>query len=361
MFSAYTLVHRVLRVPRLDAFAAAIVFAAFPASADPVIDGLSLTEDGSQIVTVSGSFVSGEIEVPHEDFTGNLAVTFLQPGGAPYVPVAGDSLKWQFADGSLVAATRLGAFSFRLEGLIEGKTTANLILWVTDHAAYTSPAVDVHVHEGHAEADGLVLRKNGNVLLALWQGIVTGSPVNVPFGGQTDPITVTFLDPDSLEFTPDPEMTLVTEVADPTDLAVVPTGDWEFRLQGLAVGPETFTICIFHVDHCDFTSADLPVSVLSGATDAPVLVSATPLQLFPPSPNPVTHATQIELSLPREAVADLAVYDVQGRRVASLAAGTLAPGRHVLEWTPDAIPNGVFFVRLESLGATRTRKVVLSR
>jgi hypothetical protein len=297
--------------------------------------------------------------VPPGEFTGDLLVTFLLPGGVPYTTVPGDSLKWQIANGSLVTATRVDAFTFRLEGVTEGMTTVTLILWATDHVVYSSPPIEVHVEEGHAEADGLILRKNGNVLLSVFQGVVTGS-VNVPLGGQTDPITLTFLDPKGDEFTPEgSDFSMVGTPENPAVMSFTPTGDWEFRLDGLAAGPTTFQLCVFHVDHCDYTSPDLPAQVLT-VTDAPLPVAAPAFDLRPASPNPLVAETTIAFSLPAASSIDLAVYDAAGRRVATLANGARDAGTHTVSWRPRAA-NGVYFVRLATSSGTRIEKDVVTR
>jgi flagellar hook assembly protein FlgD len=62
----------------------------------------------------------------------------------------------------------------------------------------------------------------------------------------------------------------------------------------------------------------------------------------------------------------LAVFDVQGRRVALLRDGILAAGSHTFNWdgTDDhgrAVARGLYFARLECAGSTRTIKMSLAR
>jgi len=54
-----------------------------------------------------------------------------------------------------------------------------------------------------------------------------------------------------------------------------------------------------------------------------------------------------------------AVYDVAGRLVSPLFAGTQAPGEHALSWTPDSRIAGVYFLRLETEESVMTVRVVL--
>jgi len=123
-------------------------------------------------------------------------------------------------------------------------------------------------------------------------------------------------------------------------------------------------------------SGDLPkaatyevvVSVGGDPVDAPVAApSPAELTLSPPQPNPARGATQLRLDVPAGAgPAAVTVYDLRGRRVATLAEGVRPPGRHALTWDGrDAggrrVAAGTYFVRAETATASRTRKVTLLR
>jgi hypothetical protein len=86
--------------------------------------------------------------------------------------------------------------------------------------------------------------------------------------------------------------------------------------------------------------------------------------LSPAIPNPFSSSTQLVYEMPRKGRVHVAVYDVQGRRVAELADGTRPAGRHAARWdgrdTEGAeLAPGVYFVRLESEGRIATQKLVL--
>jgi flagellar hook assembly protein FlgD len=62
----------------------------------------------------------------------------------------------------------------------------------------------------------------------------------------------------------------------------------------------------------------------------------------------------------------LAIFDLAGRRVATLADGVLPSGYRTAAWngTADdgtAVSSGVYFARVEANGETATRKVLLIR
>ncbi|WP_457654211.1 T9SS type A sorting domain-containing protein [Rhodocaloribacter sp.] len=76
-------------------------------------------------------------------------------------------------------------------------------------------------------------------------------------------------------------------------------------------------------------------------------------------PNPASGAITVTFVLPERTAVSLDVYDVLGRRVARLAAGTYAPGLHRLTWDPSKLAAGLYVYRLEALGRVETRRMVL--
>jgi hypothetical protein len=90
------------------------------------------------------------------------------------------------------------------------------------------------------------------------------------------------------------------------------------------------------------------------------LVAAAPAKSLTCAPNPVTANATISFELEAPCVVRLAVYDLAGRRVATLAEGHLPAGKHAAYWQAD-VPTGVYIYRLEASGRVATRKVVVAR
>jgi hypothetical protein len=99
---------------------------------------------------------------------------------------------------------------------------------------------------------------------------------------------------------------------------------------------------------------------------APNAAGEAPMELAV-GPCPASGTVRIAFTLPRACAIDAGVYDVDGRCVASLARGVrYAPGRHELAWdarggTRDALPCGMYFVRVSGADGVRTRAVVTVR
>jgi hypothetical protein len=96
-----------------------------------------------------------------------------------------------------------------------------------------------------------------------------------------------------------------------------------------------------------------------GALDVPP--APTALRVGRPWPNPARGVLGLSVALPRAAAAEWALYDVAGRRVATLLRGGLAPGERALRADLPPLPGGVYFSRLalEGVGASTARIAIL--
>lgn len=120
-------------------------------------------------------------------------------------------------------------------------------------------------------------------------------------------------------------------------------------------------------DHIFTTSA----TMLSGTQVAgvgPGPVRRYSLSLDPAYPNPFTRFTDFAFSVPRAGKIDLAVFDLQGRRIKSLRSGAHQGGLDGLTWWGDRDDGsqaaaGVYFARLRVEGerASVTQRVTLTR
>jgi hypothetical protein len=129
---------------------------------------------------------------------------------------------------------------------------------------------------------------------------------------------------------------------------------------------------------CDWTGDGL-LDVLIGAGDGKVhLFSGDPLVsvaspslqpscgLLAPWPNPFNPRVNISFEVTAAVPVHLAVYDMRGRAVALLADQVFPAGRHHLRWEGEnsngrVLPSGVYFLRMNTQGTTRSQKLILVR
>ena len=85
------------------------------------------------------------------------------------------------------------------------------------------------------------------------------------------------------------------------------------------------------------------------------------LSLTPEGPNPFSGSVQLGYDLTMAGRTDLSVYDLSGRRVATLLSGELPSGSGSVVWDASASPSGVYLCVLESSGSRVSSSLVLLR
>ncbi len=137
-----------------------------------------------------------------------------------------------------------------------------------------------------------------------------------------------------------------------TDAFPDPSSDWIYRVVGVGLGE---------------VSEELGRTQLAADRDSHVASCA---QILPNSPNPFSDATTLRFRLPPTAAdtdAEIAVYDLTGRRVATpLAVRPFTPGEHSLVWDGRDnrgvwLPAGEYYLRLRVGLHEDTRRVSIVR
>ena len=84
---------------------------------------------------------------------------------------------------------------------------------------------------------------------------------------------------------------------------------------------------------------------------------------FRASPNPARGSTAFDFILPAEGEVELALYDLSGRRIHTLARGKLATGAHRIFWDGRddrgrEMPTGIYLCRLLAFGRSEARRIL---
>ena len=85
------------------------------------------------------------------------------------------------------------------------------------------------------------------------------------------------------------------------------------------------------------------------------------LKLFEPYPSPAQDVVTLSYTLPNTCSVELTVYDLAGRRVATLVDAELTAGRHEAAWDCTDAPSGVYLYRLETAVGSMVRRLVITR
>lgn len=75
-------------------------------------------------------------------------------------------------------------------------------------------------------------------------------------------------------------------------------------------------------------------------------------------PNPFNPKTNIRFALPKETVVNISVYDALGRMCQELATGKYDAGEHMITLNATNLSSGVYFVQLNTLDLTVSKKIV---
>jgi len=164
----------------------------------------------------------------------------------------------------------------------------------------------------------------------------------------------------------------VTEIPGPEFTFDPGVADFQFDLVKTGGG---FRWGFLAADQCNATIADPesgdPVSIRSDRAGAQTLNGAlsgavaeelpTEFALNQNYPNPFNPTTQIRFDLPEASRVTLAVYDVLGRRVMTLANGQYAPGRHTVTFDGQGLSSGMYFYRLITDRQSFTKTMILQK
>jgi len=107
-----------------------------------------------------------------------------------------------------------------------------------------------------------------------------------------------------------------------------------------------------------------PAPAINNKRAFPVSVDPGPREIVVCSvqPNPIQAGGVVRFRLPAAATVCLTAYDLQGRRVGTLLDCEARPaGEHAVAIRTEGWPEGTYFMRFETSGATRTEKFVVVR
>jgi len=96
-----------------------------------------------------------------------------------------------------------------------------------------------------------------------------------------------------------------------------------------------------------------------GISERTIAVLPTRARLNPAFPNPFNASTTLSYSLPKNERVSVILYDITGRKVATLAQGIQSVGEHRISLDGSGLASGVYLVRLSTTSESTTRRVVL--
>jgi len=123
------------------------------------------------------------------------------------------------------------------------------------------------------------------------------------------------------------------------------------------------SVRLSHGDETTRLTAKQDAAELSSTDGLAVGLRSVPEEfaLGKPYPNPSGGQATLEYALPEQAEVRISVYDVLGRRVATVADGAKQAGRHSVQLEGARMPSGTYFVRMRAEGFQQTRRLTVVR
>jgi hypothetical protein len=153
------------------------------------------------------------------------------------------------------------------------------------------------------------------------------------------------------------------------------TAIWSsLEMQGYMVGPYLGDLdndgtveIMFNLYDYKNENYTLQVYSYSGTTNSivnPIMDLPGDFTIGPNYPNPFNPSTTIPVSLPRRMRVDITVLNVNGKEVANILQGELAPGRYKFSWIGQdhlgrTLPSGIYYYRITTDRGTKVRPMVL--
>ncbi len=135
----------------------------------------------------------------------------------------------------------------------------------------------------------------------------------------------------------------------------------EHKITGLYKKPNSETLYVLTTDELLVVEngiakslKTLPVSNESEPTSLP-----NEITLFQNYPNPFNPSTVISFQLPVSSSVKLAVFDMLGRKIATLVDGKSPAGLQEVTFNAQGLSSGMYFYRLEANGSTLTKRLTI--
>ena len=107
------------------------------------------------------------------------------------------------------------------------------------------------------------------------------------------------------------------------------------------------------------STSDSLTNKTASTDEGPTIQTPKRVALRGAAPNPFRSSTEIVYALPERTDVTLAVYDLMGRRVATLASGSRGTGVHRARLGSTSLSSGAYVVRLQADGQQKIRRITV--
>jgi hypothetical protein len=152
-----------------------------------------------------------------------------------------------------------------------------------------------------------------------------------------------------------------------TGVATVPAYGWDWGDTQIGIGQTqshtytaagTYTICAYFIDALDTTSCNAVACTTVTLTAVSVPETAQLMTTMSAFPSPFVNEANIKYTLSQNSDVEIEVFDITGKRVATLQNGAMTAGTHNVVWEATEVNAGVYFIRLKAGDAIITRRII---
>ncbi|MCD6097846.1 T9SS type A sorting domain-containing protein [bacterium] len=141
------------------------------------------------------------------------------------------------------------------------------------------------------------------------------------------------------------------------------SGDADY-IWGCTADSCDITVCVTIESFCDFGHHE-PYTlcqdvVIYDIWEQSGAIPRTPV-LFQNRPNPFNPITEIVFGLPEEDEIELAVFNINGQKLSTLASGRVSAGFHRLSWNAKDLPSGIYIYQLKTSNYRISKRMLLVR
>jgi len=126
-------------------------------------------------------------------------------------------------------------------------------------------------------------------------------------------------------------------------------GDEEINSLGVYSNPQEF--------RKEFTRLDKMLDEAETGGDR--ILTPAEFRITSVYPNPFNGQTVITFEVNKPGMVDLAVYNLEGRKITNLVNSQIKAGRHSVAWKADTTPAGIYFIRAVGPERVSISKIIL--
>ena len=76
-------------------------------------------------------------------------------------------------------------------------------------------------------------------------------------------------------------------------------------------------------------------------------------------PNPFNTIVYFDVEIPYNSMLTIEVYNLLGQKVDMVYDGFIEPGIHNMNWIPESLPSGLYFLNMKTENFINTKKMIL--